>query len=146
MPTSRRDFLKKGSLIAVAAAVPTSIVLGASTNRTGAEAVSPYIAQTHLTKGAFLAQLHTDFRIRHTGSQVVVKLVEVTDLKNGKGVRAGKEGFSLLFSGEQAASLSQGTYELQHGSLGKFSFLLVPVKSKDKKVRSVEAIVNRLYP
>lgn len=141
MATSRRDFLKKGSLIAVAAAVPTSVVHGLSSR----EAVGPLSADFSLTKAAFAAQLNTQFRVKHARSQVIVKLVDVSDL-NRKGARRDKEGFSLLFRESNVASLTQGTYQIQHEKLGKFSFLLVPVASKGKDVVSYEAVVNRLYP
>jgi hypothetical protein len=141
MATSRRDFLRKGSLIAIAAAVPTSVVHGLS-NR---ETVTALSAGFELNKAAFLAQLNTEFRIRNTRSQVLVKLVEVTDLKHRKGARKDREGFSLVFRDSTVARLDQGTYEIQHEKLGKFSFLLVPVPSRRKDVVSYEAIVNRLY-
>jgi hypothetical protein len=141
MSTSRRDFLKKGSLIAVAAAVPTSVVRGLSSR----ELVAPLGAESVLNKAAFTAQLNTQFRIKHARSQVMVKLVDVSDLKHRKGARKGKEGFSLLFREPNVASLAQGTYEIQHDKLGAFSFLLVPVPSKGKVI-SYEAVVNRLYP
>lgn len=141
MATSRRDFLKKGSLIAVAAAVPTSIVHGLSSRKT----IAPLSAGFELNKAAFLAQLNTEFRIRQARTQVVVKLVEVKDLKYREGAGKEKEGFSLLFRESSSSGLNQGTYEIQHEKLGKFSFLLVPVASKRKDGVSYEAIVNRLY-
>ena len=142
MASSRRDFLKKSSLVAVAAAVPTSIVRGLS-NR---EVVTPLEVKSDLTKAAFLAQLNTQFRIKHSQSQVVVKLVNVSDLKHRKGARKDKEGFSLLFREASGASLTQGTYQIQHEKLGKFSFLLVPMSVKGKETATYEAVVNRLYP
>lgn len=142
MATSRRDFLKKGSLIAVAAAVPTSVVRGLSTT----EVLAPVDVKSELTKAAFAAQLNTQFRIKNARSHVLVKLVDVSDLKRRKGARKDREGFSLLFRESSTASLAQGTYELQHEKLGTFSFLLVPVPSKGKGTISYEAIVNRLFP
>lgn len=142
MASSRRDFLKKSSLVAVAAAVPTGIARGLS-NR---EVVTPLEVESELTKAAFLAQLNTQFRIKHARSQVVVKLIDVSDLKHRKGARKGKEGFSLLFREASGTSLSQGTYQIQHEKLGKFSFLLVPVVTKRKEMDTYEAIVNRLFP
>ena len=149
MGTSRRDFIKKGSLIAVAAAVPatiTGVISTKAASREVAVPIGPVGPGSELTKADFAAQLNTEFRIIQARSQAIVKLVDVSDLAHRKGARPGKEGFSLRFSEMNATNLPQGTYNIQHEKLGTFSFLIVPVKSKAGKVNSYEAIVNRLYP
>lgn len=140
MATSRREFLKKGALVALAAGVPLSINRGVF----GKEAYAP-ATEPILTKAAFKAQLNTQFRFNHGKSQVLVKLVEVSDLAHRKGAGQGKEGFSLIFRGPRAA-LKQNTYLIEHAKLGKFTFLIVPVVDKDKSAQSYEAVINRLYP
>jgi len=142
MATSRRDFIKKGSLLAVAAAVPASIAQGAARR----EVIVPANAEPELTKAAFKALVNTEFRISNSRSQLIVKLVDVSDLAHRRGARAGKEGFSLLFRGPAESTLPQNTYAIEHAKLGTFSFLLVPVRSKNNNHAAYEAIVNRLYP
>jgi hypothetical protein len=140
MGTSRRDFIKKGSLVALVAGVPLSLV-----ERTAAsETAMPSVA-FGLNKAAFLAQLNSTFLINEGASKVAVRLVDVTDLPR-RGANARKEAFSLLFKGDKATALKQGTYLIEHEKLGLFSFLVVPIMSKDKRALHYEAIINRLHP
>src|SRR2546422_567404 len=137
MATSRRDFLKKGTLVALAAGVPASLAEKVA----GKASLTP--AGFGLTKAAFEAQLNTEFLIG--ASRVAVKLVDVTDLDARK-KRSGKEGFSLLFRGDPSTPLRQDTYLIEHKSLGMFSFLIVPVMRKKKTAQYYEAVINRLHP
>ena len=140
MGTSRRDFLKKGSLVALAAGVPA----GLAARVAASEAAPPSVA-FGLTKAAFLAQLNTNFLINEGSSKVKVKLVEVADLPR-RGAGSHKEAFSLMFRGDEAAALKQNTYLIEHEKLGLFSFLIVPVMRRKKGVANYEAIINRLHP
>jgi hypothetical protein len=143
MSTSRRDFLKKGTLVALAAGVPLSLVQRAAGNSALASPVAPELTPA-LTKDAFKSQLNTNFLVNSGSAQVAVKLISVTDLK-GREKFAGKEGFSLIFRGEVNA-LEQKTYAIEHQKLGQFSFLIVPVMGSRNKIQHYEAIINRLHP
>ena len=135
MRTSRRDFIKKGSLVALIAGVPVSLA-----ERTAASEAAVPSGAFGLNKAAFLAQLNSTFLINEGASKVAVRLVEVADLpRRGASVR--KEGFSLLFRGDKAIALKQNTYLIEHEKLGLFSFM-----SKDKSALQYEAIINRLHP
>ena len=141
MSTSRRDFLIKGSLVALVAGVPLSLaerVMGkeplASSDGLG------------LSKAAFMAQLNTDFLINETTAKRKVKLVAVEDLHQVGAFGNRKEGFSLLFRGDQTSMLKQNTYLIEHAGLGTFSFLLVPVMTRGKSAPHYEAIINHLHP
>jgi hypothetical protein len=140
MGTSRRDFLKKGSLVALVAGVPVSLAARVVASETAAPA-----AVFGLTKANFLAQLNTNFLINDGAAKVWVKLVDVTDLPR-RGAGKHKEAFSLIFHGDEAAALKQNTYQIEHEKLGLFSFLVVPVMRRRKDVANYEAIVNRLHP
>lgn len=140
MGTSRRDFIKKGSLLALVAGVPLSLVERA----VASEIAVPSVA-FGLNKAGFLAQLNSTFLINEGASKVEVKLVDVTDLPR-RGAISRKEAFSLMFRGNQATALKQNTYLIEHDKLGLFSFLIVPVMSKDKSALYYEAIINRLHP
>ena len=140
MGTSRRDFLKKGSLVALAAGVP----LGLAEKAMGKEPLAPS-GGTGLSKAAFLAQLNTIFLINEITSKRAVELVAVEDLHQTRKF-GGKEGFSLLFRGAQTSVLKQNTYLIEHNRLGVFSFLLVPIVTRDKSAPYYEAIINHLHP
>ncbi len=140
MGTSRRDFIKRGSLVALAAGLPVSLA-----ERTAASETAVPSGAFGLNKAAFLSQLNSTFLINEGVSKVAVRLVDVTDLPR-RGASARKEGFSLLFRGDKATALKQNTYLIEHEKLGLFSFLMVPIMSKEKGAHHYEAIVNRLYP
>jgi len=140
MKSSRREFLKRGTLVALAAGVPLGVaetVSGKSTATTAAAG---------LNMQAFKSQMGTSFLINEEASKVKVTLIDVTNLASRKQAAAGKEGFSLLFRGSQETSLKQNTYLIEHDKLGMFSFLVVPVRTKDTHAPYYEAVVNRLHP
>ena len=139
MGSSRRDFLKKGSLVALAAGVP----IGFAEKAFGRETAVPFV-ESGLTKAAFLAQLNTDFLINDGAAKVAVRLVDVTDLPR-RGANTQREGFSLLFRGNRVTTLKQSTYLIEHEKLGMFSFLIVPVMSRATGAPRYEAIINRLH-
>jgi len=139
MSTSRRDFLKQGSLVALVAGIP----LGLAGNVIGKETLA--LDGFGLSKAAFKAQLNTDFLINDGTAKRRVKLVAVEDLAQVRAFGNGKEGFSLLFRGDQTARLLQNTYFIEHSRLGSFSFLLVPMRN-NTGAPHYEAIVNHLHP
>jgi len=143
MSTSRRDFLKKGTVVALAASVPLSLVQRAAGNSSLPSPVAPEIFQG-LTKADFAAQLNTEFLVNKAPGQVALKLVSVTDLM-GREKFSNKEGFSLMFRGELDA-LVQKTYLMEHPTLGQFTFLIVPVMGDRNRKQHYEAIINRLHP
>jgi hypothetical protein len=102
-------------------------------------------AAAGLDLDSFESQLGTSFVINHEAAKVKVKLVHVNNFASAKQTEAGKEGFSLLFRGSKETSLKQGTYLIEHEELGKFSFLVVPVGTKDTRAPHYEAVINRLH-
>ena len=141
MSTSRRDFLKKGSLVALVAAVPMSLAEKALAK--GQLAPSGGLG---LSKAAFIAELNTDFFVNDPSGICKVKLVAVEDLRRTGEFGNGKEGFSLLFKGGRTPFMKQDTYLIEHARLGAFSFLLVPMRTTDKNAFLYEAIINHLHP
>ena len=137
MSSSRREFLKRGTLMALAAGVPLSLTEKAfgTTKSTAAG----------LNMTAFKSHLGTSFHINHQASKVNFKLVDVTSFASRKQTAAGKEGFSLLFRGPKETTLKQDTYLIEHEQLGMFSFLVVPVGTKDTRAPHYEAVINRLH-
>lgn len=140
MKSSRREFLKRGTLGALAAGVPLRL-----SQKVSARGVAGSTAAL-LNMAAFKSQLGTSFMINHEAAKVKVKLVDVTNLASRKQTAAGKEGFSLLFRGPQENILKQNTYLIEHAQLGMLSFLIVPVGTRDTRSPYYEAIINRLNP
>jgi uncharacterized protein DUF6916 len=140
MSTSRRNFLKKGTVLALATGVPLSFAKNAV-----AENLVTSPTETLLSKKDFAACLHSEFLIQNGARAVKTKLVQVRDLP-GRSKSTDKEGFSLMFQSERTHTLKQNTYVIQHERLGRFSFLLVPAKSADADRNYYVATVNRLFP
>ena len=139
MSSSRREFLKRGTFVALAAGFPLALTekaygMGTSTSKSAG-----------LSLAAFKSQLGTNFLINHETSKVKLKLVDVADFASRKQAAAGKEGFSLTFRGPRDTPLKQDTYLIHHEELGMFSFLVVPVGIKDKRAPHYEAVINRLH-
>ena len=139
MSSSRREFLKRGSLMALAAGIP----LGVGEKALGMEAIP---AGAGLSKAAFESQLNTKFLINQEAAKVAVTLVNVTNLASKKETKTGKEGFSLVFRGPKETALQQNTYVIEHEQLGMFSFLIVPIRTRDDRAAHYEAVINRLHP
>ena len=139
MKSSRREFLKRGTLVALAAGVPLGVADAVSGKSTTTAAAG-------LNMQAFKSQTGTSFFINQEASKVKVTLVNVTNLASRKQTAAGKEGFSLLFRGSKETSLKQNTYLIEHDELGMFSFLVVPVRTRDTHAPYYEAVINRLHP
>lgn len=149
MATSRRKFIKTGALGALFAGVP----LKAAASEFFEPAAGALIASDGtvgiLSMQAFGQHLNSEFRIHHDNAKITsVKLVEVNDLRSrpATGTRGAepRECFSAVFLGARRPGLRQNTYTVEHGSLGKFSLLLVPV-GMSKTEQYYEAIFNRLY-
>jgi uncharacterized protein DUF6916 len=140
MRSSRRDFLKRGTLGALAAGVP----LGLSQKASVIAAPSSHAAG--LNMATFKSQLRTSFIVNDVTAKVKVTLVDVTNLASRKQTAAGKEGFSLVFRGPKEMILKQNTYLIEHKELGMLSFLVVPIRIRDTNAPHYEAVVNRLYP
>lgn len=141
MSSSRREFLKRSTWMALAAGIPLGLSETAS-----AIGITATSQGSGLGLAAFRSQIGTAFLINHEGSKVKLKLIDVTDLASWEQSKTGKEGFSLLFLGPKDPTLKQNTYLIEHEELGIFSFLIVPIKLRNKAGPYYEAVINRLYP
>ena len=72
MATSRRDFLKKGSLVALVAGIPLGLAEKLSVGEVFAAS-----SRSGLSKDAFQAQLNTKFSISDGSRKIVVRLAVV---------------------------------------------------------------------
>ena len=139
MSSSRREFLKRGTLMALAAGVPLSLTEKAFGMNTATSQTAG------LTLAAFKSQLGTSFLINDKTGKVKTTLVNIASFASRKQTATGKEGFSLLFRGPRDTTLKQDTYLIEHEELGMFSFLIVPVGSRDTRAPYYEAVINRLH-
>ena len=138
--TSRRKFLKQGTLGALAAGVTVGLAKKAVG---GASADS--LSALALNRAAFLSQLRTTFVIKNGSRKIPLKLIEVANLGSKRAMNDSREAFSLVFTGGTSATLKQGTYSIDHEKLGEFSMLIVPIFARDKSVRYYEININRLH-
>ncbi|MEA2203821.1 MAG: hypothetical protein QOE77_597 [Blastocatellia bacterium] len=137
MGKSRREFIKRGAVTALAVGLPATLVKSVSANSIGV-----LLGQTdQLAKTTFARYLNTKFRAQASGSRPVdLKLIKISEIAGNK-----KAGFSLLFDGARDKVLSQDIYSFQHDEMGKFSLLLVPVVTRRRNQPHYEVIINKLH-
>ena len=136
--TSRRKFLKQGTLGALAAGV--SLGLG---ERSGAAMSSSL--PLGLNRAAFASQLRTTFHIKQGSQKIPLTLIDVAEIGSRHTVHGLREAFALVLRGSNDTPLQQDTYAIEHEKLGAFSFLMVPIGSPDKSSRYYEININRLH-
>lgn len=137
MASSRRDFLKKGSLVALVAGVPMGLA-----DKIVAKGTDTPSKTLELTQAEFRRELNTNFLIKQGTRKISVKLTAVNDIRRKEARKLSKECFALRFRGDHSNFLKQNTYLLEHKNLGEFSFLLVPIGVNDKSAPYYEAIIN----
>jgi hypothetical protein len=150
MFTSRRKFLKTSAFVALSAGIP--LKAAAEQIRSGGSNFTPFaeanVATTDfsLDMKSFAASIKSEFIVHNSAGSTAIRLIEVNDLrsKSEKLTANGRECFSTVFRGPQSAPLKQNTYRLEHGTLGSFSVLLVPVGTSNNAFY-YEAVFNRLH-
>jgi hypothetical protein len=147
---SRRDMLKGAAATLLTGA--SSLAIGpalAASRGSAADAKSPVTGVAELSRSLFAGAVGSDFHV-HVGAvqTATLQLESITDLVTPTGAPVpapGKEGFSLLFRGAARHSFPQGTYTLDHATLGSFALFLVAVGPAASATR-YEAVINRLWP
>lgn len=141
MATSRRNFLKTGTMGLLCAGIPSVI----------ADVVSGHPALTftqdgfNLAKSTFTPYINSIFRVRSGINTVDLTLTTIKDIKADAADPskiAGRECFSLIFSAPSGSLLKEGIQNIEHEALGNFSLFLAPVGKAVN--RRYEAIVSRL--
>lgn len=154
MSISRRKFLRVGTLVALSAALPISVLGQSRKDKNGIQMtptdpmnpIDPIDQSDPLAnynRSTFSSYLNSIFQLYTGYSVVAVTLVEVKDLLPASTPANGRECFSLLFRGGSVA-LRQNTYRIDHPSLGSFQLFLVPGGPDDNGAQSYVAIINRL--
>jgi hypothetical protein len=148
MATSRRTFLKTGTMGLLCAGIPVALAKFGVAHPASAGDFSETNVKGLLgfTKDAFTPYLNTAFRVRTNSGITNLRLATITDLKSTARVpalMAGRESFSLIFvRRDHNKHFPQDTYLVEHPSMGKFSLFLVPVGKAANK--QYEAIITRL--
>jgi hypothetical protein len=149
MKITRRNFVQISGMAALSAAVlgPAGKVFGQ--NDPGSDlfalpADSLADPLNYLSRAHFEPFTGTAFRAGLAGGPGVnLRLKAVTDLTLAVNVKQGftGESFSLLFESASGRRYAGGTYDFDHGNLGKFTLNLTPV---GKSGRNYEAVINRV--
>jgi hypothetical protein len=98
----------------------------------------------------FRAQIDTNFTIHAPdGREMAVRLEDVrvacpSTQPPASEVRGELERFSLRFRGSRHNFLPQETYEFSHGKLGRFSYFIVPIHTKNPDTIDYEAVVCQI--
>ena len=146
MSISRRKFIKAGTLLGVAAAMPlaaTTLAFGRKAGPVPAgSGVSAGDVLSRLKQEDFVRYLNTTFSIR-LSSRIAwkVDLYKVTE--NKAGTLQGLHNFSLFFRGSHDNPLPQNTYAFEHPKLGAFN-LFIGRAGTSGSLKQYEAIFNRL--
>jgi hypothetical protein len=162
MAVSRREFLQRGGMLAVGAALPLSALgrtlpqakaPGAGAPGTGSASPDP---QVSWSEASFLACVGTEFATQQSPDQKVwLLLTGVTDMSAPAQINPATmavpppitapapqvECFALSFSASLAQPLTQNTYSMDHATLGQFPLFIVPGQPGGQ---TYFAIVNRL--
>src|SRR5262245_42156252 len=137
--TSRRKFLKQGTLGALAAGV--SLGLG---DRSIAAATSSSSA-LGLNRAAFASQLRTTFHIKQGSQKIPLTLIDVAEIGSRHKVNGLREPLALVLRGSNASRLERDSDVIEHETLGTFSCLMVPIGSPGNSSRYYEININRLH-
>ena len=152
MVVSRRSFMKKGSLLVLAAGTSVAgaqSVLGRDSiagnliPQEGQPTTKAAASTLEFTKATFEPYVNSVFRL-YPDSTTALKttLVSVTDIGPVPDQKVpGRECFVIKFKG--ARPLAQDVYKLEHEKLGKFVLLLVPA-GRNRKGFYYQAVINRL--
>lgn len=146
MSISRRKFMRAGTLVALAAALPVSMFGQNRKDRDGNpdDRGVPNDPLAFYSSAAFASYLNSIFQVSTGYSVVEVALTRVKELPTGgTAAPAGGECFSLLFVGG-SKGFEQGTYKIDHPSLGSFQMFLVPGGPDVYGAQTYLATINRI--
>ena len=144
MTRSRRQFAVDCALLAVAALIPQSGLGSTLSNRD--------VSLHELDLATFTEYLNSAFLVRPSqGRTVKFQLVKA----QSQPWRAGRsnlsapvvgESFSLIFRGRGESALPEGTYDFQHGEIGRFSMFISPAGVIEGEERCYRAVFSRICP
>lgn len=95
-----------------------------------------------ISRDAFRGAVGSTFRTMDRDAPVILRLAEVAEGRSGGRI----EQFSLIFHGPGDRVMQQGTYELEHETLGSLALFLVPLLESNSERMVYEAAFSRLAP
>jgi len=138
LSASRRNFLV-AALGAGGAAALGQVTTGWGWLWPGSGATGDNSAET-LTRQTFVPLIGATFTLRPaSGGAVSAKLDRVDARPNPP--RTSGEAFSLLFTRPRQNRLAQGTYTVEHPSIGSIPLFVVPV-GRAEKAHDYEVVIN----
>ena len=147
MITSRRNFMKAGTIAGLSIVVPAlnKTAFGQSSKtptptRNPPSPVNPPDNLAQLRQEDFARCLYTYFQIRLSKRTALeVELCAITENK----MRELFENFVLVFRGVHDTQLRQGTYSFEHTHLGNIEIFIVPAGS-EANMRYYTAVFFRI--
>lgn len=94
-----------------------------------------------LKLACFVPRVSRQFRVAAPGAEMDLTLTEASPLPRHQADLA--EKFSLIFEGPLHPALPQRMHRLQPADAAPFDLFLVPVASRDPRVRQYQAVINR---
>lgn len=94
-----------------------------------------------LTEKEFAKHVDTTFIIKLEPNSLSLQLESVKTYAGYEGEQEGLERFSIFFTGPGQWFVPQGTYLIQHESMGEFPLFLVPIAKTEEGFR-YEAVFN----
>lgn len=159
---NRRKFLASG----IATMISAGLLLGGEATLLAQEAkqkkadeqLQSLKSEILLTRSKFFEHRSEVFTIRLNGEEYYLQLVEVEALKNpsvGKSAlqkvedesfkaKLQEESFTLVFRTTNDLPRRQGTFELEHHTMGEFEIFLTQIGKTVGPWRFYEAVFNRL--
>jgi hypothetical protein len=149
MTVSRRNFLRKSTMIALAAALPLGLTTLAAGQQSGPPPVPPEAQRNPLysfTRATFAPYVNSVFIVNSLPLAEIV-LVEVKETPLVVDGRANRtpvgECFTLVFRGPAQTRFKQNTYRLEHAALGQFELFLGPTDRPGSEHQYYTAVINR---
>ncbi|HLG15593.1 MAG TPA: hypothetical protein VJH03_13995 [Blastocatellia bacterium] len=166
MQLSRRFFVRAAGMSGLAAIVPAvlnSAAFGQNSTKPGAKTPPPPAPKppaspsapadpfATLSSSVFYQQIGSNFIFRRSTSSTFIdmKLIAVETLRPTEGAGGNaplKECFALVFEGPARSRYRQSTFNVEHGTLGKFQIFVVPTGAMSRWGWTYVATINRIKP
>lgn len=149
MTVSRRNFLQKSTMIALAVALPLGLTTMTAGQQQNGPPTVPAEAQRnplyHFTRATFVPYVNSIFIVNSVPLAEIV-LVEVKETPVAVDSRTRRtpvgECFTLVFRGPGRTRFQQNTYTLDHAALGKFEMFIGPTDRPGEQ-QYYTAVINR---
>ena len=145
MKISRRKFIVAVPVVAGIVSQLNGVTPGRSLSSVSRAMTVGGDALSRLSWDSFLQFVNTDFTVGEGPSAVTLTLADMTDSRpyGSLARKYGQENFVLKFTGPGGEPLTQGTYRVNHFSLGEFD-LFITDGGRAKRNNYYLAVINRV--